>query len=73
VSSNTAAGGAGTNGATSGQGFGGGIFIETAARVYIDSSAVDSKDPSVVNNNTDSSGRNGSTANIDGMYTLKNC
>jgi hypothetical protein len=73
VSSNTAAGGAGTNGAASGQGFSGGIFMETAPKVYIDSSAVDNKDPTVVNNNTDSSGLNGSTANIDGTYILKNC
>jgi hypothetical protein len=53
-------------------GYGGGIYIG-GATVYIDTPAVDSADPSVVNNNTDSSGTNGSTANIDGPYTPKNC
>jgi hypothetical protein len=56
-----------------GQGFGGGIYIVSGATVYIDTSSVDSTDPTVVTNNTDSSGLNGSTANIDGLYTLKNC
>jgi hypothetical protein len=49
-------------------GFGGGIYIASGATVYIDTAAVDSVDPTVVSNNTDSSGTNGSTANIDGTY-----
>jgi len=54
-------------------GFGGGIYIASGATVYIDTAAVDSVDPTVVSNNTDSSGTNGSTANIDGTYILKSC
>jgi adhesin HecA-like repeat protein len=50
------------------QGYGGGIFIASAATVYIDSFTVAN-----TINNTDSSGTNGSTANIDGTYTPKNC
>jgi hypothetical protein len=53
--------------------FGGGIYIAAAATVYIDTSTVDSKDPTVVNNNTDRTGTNGITANIDGTYIAKNC
>ena len=56
-----------------GQGFGGGIYIVSGATVYIDAASVDNKDPTVVNNNSDSSGLNGTTANIDGSYILKNC
>ena len=57
VQSNTAPGG-----------HGGGIYIASAATVYIDSFTVAN-----TINNTDSSGTNGSTANIDGTYILKNC
>jgi hypothetical protein len=53
--------------------FGGGIFIAPGATVYIDVSSVDSVDPTVVTNNTDSSGLNGSTANIDGSYIVQSC
>jgi hypothetical protein len=49
-------------------GLGGGILIESTATVYIDSFTVAN-----TINNTDSSGTNGSTANIDGTYTPKNC
>ena len=60
-----------------GQGFGGGIYIVSGATVYIDAANVDNKDPTVVNNNTDSSGMSttpySSTANIDGTYILQNC
>jgi hypothetical protein len=55
------------------QGFGGGIFIAAGATVLIDLAAVDPLDPTVVTNNTDSSGTNGSTANINGTYILQNC
>jgi hypothetical protein len=48
-------------------GLGGGIEIYQAA-VYIDQVSVTN-----TLNNTDSSGLNGSTANIDGTYILKNC
>jgi hypothetical protein len=68
VQSNTAPGGTGSNGAANGQGFGGGIFIAAGAKVYIDSFTVAN-----TISNTDSSGLNGSTANIDGTYILKNC
>jgi hypothetical protein len=47
---------------------GGGIYIVSAATVYIDSFTV-ANTP----NNTDSSGLNGPTANIDGTYILQNC
>jgi hypothetical protein len=49
-----------------GQGYGGGVFIESGATVYID-------DFTVANtiNNTDGSGTNGSRANIDGTYILQ--
>jgi hypothetical protein len=60
-----------------GQGLGGGIFIAAGATVYIDVSSVDSVDPTVVTNNTDSSGTStisyASTANLDGTYILQNC
>src|SRR5262249_31121106 len=46
---------------------GGGIYID-GATVYIDSFTV-----AHTINNTDNSGLNGPTANIDGTYTLKNC
>ena len=52
---------------------GGGIYIASGATVYIDTAAVDSVDPTVVSNNTDHSGANGSTANIDGSYIPQNC
>jgi hypothetical protein len=77
VEFNTATGGIGSNGSPNGQGFGGGIYIASAATVYIDDSTMDMKDPTVVNNNTDSSGTSAtqysSTANIDGTYIRKNC
>jgi hypothetical protein len=47
---------------------GGGIFIASGATVYIDSFTVAN-----TINNTDSSGLNGPTANIDGTYILQNC
>jgi hypothetical protein len=47
---------------------GGGIYIESGATVYIDSFTVAN-----TINNTDSSGLNSSTANIDGSYILRNC
>jgi hypothetical protein len=49
-------------------GFGGGIFIGPVGTLYIDSFTVAN-----TINNTDSSGTNGSTANIDGTYILRNC
>jgi hypothetical protein len=52
---------------------GGGIYIASGATVYIDTSSVDAADPTVVTNNTDSSGLNGSTADIDGTYIFQNC
>jgi hypothetical protein len=58
-------------------GYGGGIYIVSGATVYIDTSAVDTTDATVVNNNTDSSGTSttpySSTANIDGSYIAQNC
>jgi hypothetical protein len=59
-------------GSTSG-GYCGGIYIASGATVYIDTSAVDTKDPTVVTNNTDYFGTNSSTANIDGTYIAQNC
>jgi hypothetical protein len=56
-----------------GHGYGGGIYIAPAATVSIDLAKVDAVDPTVVTNNTDDSGTNGSTANIDGMYIVQNC
>jgi hypothetical protein len=55
---------------TASPGYGGGIYIAAGATVYIDTAAVDPLDPTVVTNNTDSSGTNGSTANIDNQGTL---
>jgi hypothetical protein len=49
-------------------GYGGGIYIASGATVYIDSFTV-----AHTINNTDSSGLNGSTANIDGTYIPQNC
>jgi hypothetical protein len=46
----------------------GGIYIATGATVYIDSFTV-----AHTINNTDMSGTNGSTANIDGTYILQDC
>jgi hypothetical protein len=48
--------------------FGGGIYIELGGTVYIDPSTVAN-----TINNTDPSGTNGSTANIDGSYIPRNC
>jgi hypothetical protein len=47
---------------------GGGIYIVSGATVYVDGFTVAN-----TINNTDSSGTNGPTANIDGTYILKNC
>jgi hypothetical protein len=49
-------------------GFGGGIYIASGATVYLDAFTVAN-----TINNTDRSGTNGSTANIDGTYILRNC
>ena len=57
LSFNTAQGGA--------AGEGGGVFIGTGASEFIDTSTLAN-----TINNTDSSGLNGPTANIDGTYTL---
>ena len=66
-----------TANATSGVGgYGGGIYVDpgppiytyTVTAVYIDSFTVAN-----AVNNTDLSGLNGRTANIDGTYILKNC
>ena len=74
VEFNTATGGTGT---TNGTAYGGGMYIVSGATVYIDAATVDNIDPTVVNNNTDSSGTSttpySSTANIDGTYILQNC
>jgi hypothetical protein len=51
-----------------GASLGGGVYIPSGATVYIDSFTV-----AHTINNTDSSGTNGSTANIDGTYILQNC
>jgi len=63
VSSNTAQGGTPSN--DGGFGSGGGLY--TAAIVYLDSTTVAN-----TRNNTDSTGLNGTSANIDGGYTLLN-
>jgi hypothetical protein len=55
-------------GATNGQGRGGGLFMDPKAALYLDSVTLAN-----TLNNTDSSGTNGSTANIDGSYVLRNC
>ena len=51
-----------------GGGVGGGLYIARQATVYLDSFTVTN-----TLNNADNSGTNGSTANIDGTYTLRNC
>jgi len=58
----------GVGGYLSSGGVGGGLYIAGKATVYLDSFTV-------INtlNNHDNSGTNGSTANIDGTYTLRNC
>jgi hypothetical protein len=55
-------------GSSPGQGEGGGIYIASSTTVYLDAFTVAN-----TINNTDSSGTNGSTANIDGSYILHNC
>jgi hypothetical protein len=70
VEFNMAKGGTGT---TNGTGYGGGIYISGG---FPSSSLVVYLDPFTVNNainNTDGSGLNGPTANIDGTYILQNC
>jgi hypothetical protein len=54
-----------TMGSNTTTGHGGGIYIAAGANVSLDSFTVAN-----IINNTDSSGLNGSTANIDGSYTL---
>jgi hypothetical protein len=49
-------------------GLGGGIYIASGGTAYLDSFSVTN-----TINNTDYSGLNGSTANIDGPYILRNC
>jgi hypothetical protein len=49
-------------------GEGGGIYIASKTTVYLDSFTLAN-----TINNTDGSGTNGSTANIDGPYILQNC
>jgi hypothetical protein len=49
-------------------GLGGGIYIAAGGTAYLDSFTVTN-----TINNTDHSGLNGSTANIDGTYILQNC
>jgi hypothetical protein len=65
---NVASGGAGGIGAPSGQGEGGGIYVASKATAYLDAFTV-----SNTITNTDSSGTNGTTANIDGSYVLQPC
>jgi hypothetical protein len=65
LESNTAAGGIG---GTDGLGEGGGIYIVPETTVYVDPFTVGN-----TVNNTDSSGTNGATANIDGTYILRPC
>jgi hypothetical protein len=65
VESNSSTGGTGT---ANGHGYAGGIYIVSGASVYLDSFTVAN-----TINNADSSGLNGSTANIDGSYILQNC
>jgi hypothetical protein len=57
-----------SSGSPDSQGFGGGIYIVSGATVYLDSFTVTN-----TINNTDGSGLNGPTANIDGTYLLRNC
>jgi hypothetical protein len=63
VQSNSASGPTSSSGSD-----GGGIYIVFGATVYLDPFTVTN-----AINNTDTSGTNGSTANIDGPYTLQNC
>jgi len=56
-----------SNTAGNGYGYGGGIYIASGATVYLDSFTVAN-----TINNTDYSGLNGKTANIDGTYILQN-
>jgi hypothetical protein len=51
-----------------GQAYGGGLYIESGATLNFDAFTVAN-----TLNNTDSSGTNGSTANIDGSYVLQPC
>jgi hypothetical protein len=51
-----------------GQAYSGGLYIESGATLYVDAFTVAN-----TINNTDSSGTNGSTANIDGSYILQPC
>jgi hypothetical protein len=51
-----------------GHGAGGGLYIAPKTTVYLDPITVTN-----TINNTDSSGTNGKTANIDGAYVLQNC
>jgi hypothetical protein len=62
---NTAAGG---SGGSYGQGEGGGIYFVPKTTVYLDSFTLTN-----TINNTDNSGKNGNTANINGTYILQNC
>jgi hypothetical protein len=55
-------------GTSNGASYGGGIYIASGATVYLDPFTVAN-----TMNNTDISGLNGSTANIDGPYTLQSC
>jgi hypothetical protein len=64
-----AASGVSTNAfVAAGVGNGGGIYIVSGATVYLDPFTV-----AHTLNNSDSSGLNGSTANVDGTYTVKSC
>ncbi len=65
VSSNTAQGGTPSN--DGGFGYGGGLDIKSPAIVYLDSFTVAN-----TRNNTDSTGLNGASANINGGYTVLN-
>jgi hypothetical protein len=67
VASNTAVG-ANVGFPGSGQGAGGGLYTASGASVYIDAFTVAN-----ALNNTDNSGTNGSTANIDGAYIVQAC
>jgi hypothetical protein len=53
---------------STGAGYGGGIYIDPSASAYLNSFT-----QANTINNTDSSVLNGSTANIDGTYILRNC
>jgi hypothetical protein len=66
VEFNTAAAGNSAYGAPPAQGEGGGIYIAPNTTVYLDAFTVAN-----TINNTDDSGTNGSTANMDGSYILQ--